>query len=82
MTRETLKTRILRAGLALCALAGFAADVGVQAYPIPDETSSPGPQITVSSNPGELPNRLSGNFNAPWNPGAEPWIKVDFGGPQ
>ena len=57
------------------------ADVAVHAYPIPDATSAPGPQITVGGNPGELANLLSGNFNTPWNPGADPGIKVDFGGP-
>ncbi|MCX6877928.1 MAG: glycosyl hydrolase [Verrucomicrobia bacterium] len=57
------------------------ADVAVHAYPIPDETSARGPQIAVGGNPGELSNLLSGNFNTPWNSGADPWIKVDFGGP-
>ena len=56
-------------------------DMAVHAYPIPDETSAPGPLVTVSDNPGDLANLLSGNFNTLWNPGADPWIKVDFGRP-
>ncbi len=57
------------------------ADVAVHAYPIPDETSPPRPLITLPGYPGEWTNLLSGNFNVPWGPGADPWIKVDFGAP-
>ena len=42
------------------------ADEAVQAFPIPDETSAPAPLITVSGDPGDLPNLLSGNYNTPW----------------
>jgi len=39
------------------------ADVAVQAFPITEGTSNPPPVVTVSSNPGDLPNLLDGNFN-------------------
>jgi len=58
------------------------ADVAVQAFPIPEGTANLPPVVTVSSNPGDLPNLLDGNFNTLWKPAAtdeKPWILVDFG---
>ena len=43
------------------------ADVAVHAYPIAEATAAPWPRVTVSGNPGELPNLLSGNFNTHWH---------------
>ncbi len=59
------------------------ADVAVQAFQIPDETTTPKTVITVSCNQGDLPNLLDGNFNTTWNSGKSenPSILVDFGKP-
>ena len=58
-------------------------DVAIQAFPIAEEISDLQPIITVSSNPGDLPNLLDGNFNTTWKAGGEdnPWIQFDFGKP-
>jgi len=59
------------------------ADVAVQAFRVPDETSKNQTVITLSSNQGDLPNLLDGNFNTSWNSGSSenPNILVDFGKP-
>ncbi len=59
------------------------ADVTIQAFPIPDETADPQTIITLSSNQGDLPNLLDGNFNTVWNSGTSenPFILIDFGNP-
>lgn len=59
------------------------ADVAVQAFQVPDETTNPKTAITLSSNQGDLPNLLDGNFNTTWNSGSSenPSILIDFGKP-
>ena len=59
------------------------ADVAVQAFQVPDETTTPKTVITLSSNQDDLPNLLDGNYNTTWNSGKSdtPSILVDFGKP-
>ena len=55
-------------------------NVAVQAFPIAASDASPGPVLTASANPAELPCLLDGNFNTAWHSGVEgkQWLLLDF----